>query len=242
MEHPFFWTFAVIPKKMPFHVEHFPMSNFDSQAKLKVQEILACGVAQLEFAALEQIVPALVQLTEILFAWSKRTNLTGHSTPEKIASRLILDSLALGTVLPEFDFLADLGSGAGFPGIPLAILFPRRKIILIEARERRVHFQRHVIRELGLKNVSSLCGRAEELSPQPCDLVIAQAMADFVQVVAWMKPWCKVEGYFAVPCSMEQAEILETTALSDVKQIELRTYRVPIVEIERKVWIAKRER
>lgn len=218
------------------------MPNFDSQAKLRVQEILARGVVQLEFSAAEQTVSKLVQLTEILFAWSKKINLTGHSTPEKIASRLILDALALGMALPEFRSLADLGSGAGFPGLPLAVLFPSREFVLVEARERRVHFQRYLIRELGLKNVSSLRGRAEEIPPQPCDLVIAQAMANFAQVVEWMKPWCKPGGYLAVPCSPEQAEILETTDLPDVKQIELRTYRVPIAEIERKVWLAKCER
>lgn len=227
-----------------------PSTDFHSK---QVQEILAQGLIALGFPKAfsceknatdrsDSVVRALAELTGILFAWSKKINLTGHSTPEKIASRLIMDALALAKELPAFVSLADLGSGAGFPGLPLAVLFPEREFLLVESRERRVHFQRHAIRELGLKNIRSLRGRAEEIEPEPCDLVIAQAMANFEQVVAWMKPWCKVGGHLVVPCSENQPEEFAARDLLDVKRLELRSYRVPIAEIERKVWIAKRER
>ncbi len=229
------------------------MADFQSKIdSKKVQEVFTRGLEALGFPdqfsgkkggapCFDSTVLALAQLTEILFVWSKKINLTGHLTPERIASRLIMDALALAKEIPEFQSLADLGSGAGFPGLPFAVLFPECEFLLVESRERRVHFQRHVIRELGLKNVRSLCGRVEDLDPEPCDVVVAQAMADFEQVVAWMKPWCKAGGTLAVPCSEVPPELSAAKDLPGVKRLELRSYRVPISEIERKVWLAKRD-
>ena len=85
--------------------------------------------------------------------------------------------------------MVDLGSGAGFPGLPIALLHPERTVTLVESRERRHHFQRAAVRELGIANAVLRLGRAEVLFPEPSSLVMAQAMASPQQVVAWMLPW-----------------------------------------------------
>ncbi len=92
---------------------------------------------------------ALYELARTLEAWGQRINLTGHRDLEAILLRLIADAMALHCKIPKLESLADLGSGAGFPGLPFAILRPQTSITLVDARERRQHFQKAAARRIG---------------------------------------------------------------------------------------------
>ena len=85
------------------------------------QSLLIQGFEELPLAATTHQLERLLTLTQLLDEWSKRVNLTGHRTAPEIVRRLILDAAALAAQLPEIDSLADIGSGAGFPGLPIAI-------------------------------------------------------------------------------------------------------------------------
>ncbi len=141
----------------------------------------------------------LAGLATLLSRWAPRTNLTGHRGAESIARRLILDAVALVDVLPEFEVLADLGSGAGFPGLPIAILFPDRRLVSVEARTRRIAFQKTAIRDLAIENATPILGRIESLDPIPADAVVAQAVAPPARVLEWMLPWCGDGGCMTLP-------------------------------------------
>jgi 16S rRNA (guanine527-N7)-methyltransferase len=156
--------------------------------------------------------------------WGARMNLSAHRDPESIARRLVLDAAGLLTTLPAFASLVDIGSGAGFPGIPLAILHSTASATLIESRERRVHFLRAAIRELGLAGrVTALHGRAEMLEARPAELVTLQAVAQIGVAVRLALPWCQATGTIAIPSS-SAVELPEVPAHWHA---EARPYAVP---------------
>ena len=199
--------------------------------------ILQDGLAELHLGA--ALAEPLAALAELLAQWGARMNLTGHRTPDAIARRLVLDALALGEALPgpPPESLADLGSGAGFPGLPLALRWRTCRVTLVDSRERRHHFQRAAVRTLGLVNVEPLRGRIEDLAPRPHDLVIAQALAQPEQAVAWMLPWVAPGGRLVLP---RTADAPALPALPGVEAPHIFRYRVPLGGPERAFWIARR--
>jgi 16S rRNA (guanine527-N7)-methyltransferase len=99
---------------------------------------------------------------DLLGLWSTRVNLIACPTAAELVDRHFLDSLAVDPLLPADGAVADLGSGAGFPGLPLAIVNPERRIVLVEARRRRASFLREARRTLALENLEVLEQRAEQ--------------------------------------------------------------------------------
>lgn len=184
------------------------------------------------------LVAPLATLCDLLAKWGARMNLSGHRTPEAIAQRLVLDALALGAALPidAPDSLADLGSGAGFPGLPLAIRWPACRVTLVDARERRHHFQRAAIRALDLPHVKPRRGRLEELAPEPHTVVVAQALAQADRALEWMLPWVAPGGWIALPRSADAPALPPPPGLEAPRTV---AYRVPLGGPERAVWIAR---
>jgi 16S rRNA (guanine527-N7)-methyltransferase len=131
---------------------------------------------------------AFVNYLETLLFWANRLSLTGARTAGEIVRRHILDSLSVARYVKAGCRLADLGSGAGFPGVPLAIACPRSAAVLIESRRKRVNFLREVGRRCGLSNLEVLEERAEEVAarrPGSFDLVVSRAVwpiADFLRL------------------------------------------------------------
>jgi 16S rRNA (guanine527-N7)-methyltransferase len=166
-------------------------------------------------------------------------NLTGHGDAEAVVRRLILEALALDQRLPEVSSMVDLGSGAGFPGLPIALLHPERTVTLVESRERRHHFQRAAVRELGIANTVLRLGRAEALPPEPHPLVVAQAMASPRQAVAWMLPWAEEGGVLALPLAVGQPP---PESIEGVGEASVAHYAVPLGGPRRAVWLARKAR
>ena len=168
----------------------------------------------------------LARLSELVHEWGQRINLSGHRSPEKIADRLVLDAAGIASVLPAFESLADLGAGAGFPGLPLAILFPDAQLTLVESRQRRNHFQRAVIRELGLDNANAVRGRIESTEPIPSDVALAQAVGPAAEVFELIRPWAKPGGWLGIPATVGSVPPSLPTALTQEAVLE-KSYRVP---------------
>ena len=164
-------------------------------------------------------------------------NLTGHGDAEAVVRRLILDALALDRQLPEVSSMVDMGSGAGFPGLPIALLHSDRSVTLVESRERRHHFQRAAVRELGIGNAILRRGRAEELSPEPHPLVTSQGMAAPRQAVLWMLPWAEEGGVLALPLSIAQPL---PGSIDGVGDISVSSYEVPLGGPRRAVWLGRK--
>lgn len=127
---------------------------------------------------------ALARFLTLLAKWNRVHNLTGFRRPADLLERAVVESLQL---LPHLagSRVADVGSGGGLPGVPLAIASPTREFALLESRAKRVHFLRHVTGELGLTNTRVEHGRAEDLRPtQPFDTVLARAVAPPAELLA----------------------------------------------------------
>ncbi|MFP6665627.1 MAG: 16S rRNA (guanine(527)-N(7))-methyltransferase RsmG [Deltaproteobacteria bacterium] len=141
------------------------------------QRLLREGVAALGLEFSEERAAALFSFLETLQTWAPRLNLVADYAPATLVERHILDSLAAAQVLqqrlPDLETLVDLGSGAGFPGIPLAIFLRPARTILVEPRQRRAHFLRAVARAI----------------PQ-CPIEVAQCRADALDVAATADAVC----------------------------------------------------
>jgi 16S rRNA (guanine527-N7)-methyltransferase len=114
----------------------------------------------------EAIIGFSLYLQEIL-RWSPITDLVSRTDPEFIIRKHFLDSLAVSPLILADCRLVDLGSGAGFPGMILAMVQPSRTVVLLEARRKRVSFLKHVIRKTKLKNIHVYEGRVETLAQEP---------------------------------------------------------------------------
>ncbi len=119
----------------------------------------------------------LARYVSLIESWAAKVNLVSVRSRTELLERHVLDSLAPAPLLGESRRIVDLGSGAGFPGIPLAIAEPERELVLIESRGRRATFLKLVAREIGLRGVAVLEGRAEDWEPPAAvDLVLARAV------------------------------------------------------------------
>ncbi|HME72631.1 MAG TPA: RsmG family class I SAM-dependent methyltransferase [Myxococcota bacterium] len=182
----------------------------------------------------------LAELATLVEEWARRINLTGHRTAESVVRRLILDAAALDAAAPaDIGSLVDVGSGAGFPGLPLAILHPERKILLVESRERRHHFQRMAIRELGLANAEARHGRAESLCPSPHDAAIAQAAAAPPEAASLLLPWVRPGGWLIVPGGTRAPKVGHQPGVESERIVR---YRVPLGGRSRSFWLGRKSR
>jgi 16S rRNA (guanine527-N7)-methyltransferase len=203
-----------------------------------VRSLLIEGLDELRLAATAHQLDALLELAQLLGQWSKRINLTGHQTVPEIVRRLILDAAALSAQLPEVASLADIGSGAGFPGLPVAILRADCRVTLVESRERRHHFQRQVIRQLGLGNVRAELGRAEALEPSLHAAAIAQAVARPADALPLLLPWVETGGLLLFPGSTPPPPIPDDDPR--VRFAPCASYKVPLGGALRTLWSARK--
>jgi 16S rRNA (guanine527-N7)-methyltransferase len=134
-------------------------------------------------------VEQLERLVSELLRWNKAYNLTSITDPDLILTHHLLDSLS---VHPELvgARIADVGTGAGFPGLPLAITNPQRSFTLIDAVDKKLRFVDHAARELGLANVQTRHARVEQLRDGPFDTVVARAYAPMPRLLPSIATLC----------------------------------------------------
>ncbi|HVB73218.1 MAG TPA: 16S rRNA (guanine(527)-N(7))-methyltransferase RsmG [Ktedonobacteraceae bacterium] len=172
------------------------------------------GLRRLDPAVNELQLQQLLRYRQELIEWNGRFNLTAITDPEEILFKHFLDSLSILTAFdaPQARVL-DIGAGAGFPGLPLKILRPQWRVVLLEATGKKVSFLRHIIETLELRDVEAVQGRAEELAHRQAyralfDLVTARAVASLPTLLEYAAPYCRVGGQIILPKKGELAEEL----------------------------------
>lgn len=177
---------------------------------------LTAGAAALGLTLSEEQLARFTGYRALLLEWNARINLTAITDPAAIVTRHFLDSLTCLLALPaewheRAITLLDVGAGAGFPGLALAIALPAWRVTLVEATGKKVRFLEAVIADLGLPNATAVVGRAEEVAHQPAyrgrfDMVTARALAALPTLLEYCAPFARVGGYVVAPKKGELAE------------------------------------
>lgn len=188
------------------------ISNYDLNMFLR-------GLEELQITLTNEQLQAFLIYYEMLVEKNKVMNLTAITEYEDVVEKHFLDSLSLvKTVsLSGKRTVLDLGTGAGFPGIPLKIAFPKLHIVLMDSLNKRVRFLEEVIGRLELKNICAVHGRAEEMGRKPeyrehFDLCVSRAVANLASLSEYCIPFVKKEGFFI---SYKSGEVKEELAQAE---------------------------
>ena len=145
---------------------------------------LADGLADLPLELNADIQSRLVDFLHLLVKWNRAYNLTAVRQPEQMVTRHLLDSLVVGPYL-QGPRILDVGTGAGLPGIPLALAYPDHHFTLLDSNGKKIRFVTQAVAELGLANVDVVQSRIEAFQPASCfDTITARAYASIEELVS----------------------------------------------------------
>jgi 16S rRNA (guanine527-N7)-methyltransferase len=190
----------------------------------------------------DELTDRLLLFAEELLRWNSRINLTSIRVMDEVIEKHLLDSLVLMNYLNEPSRVLDLGSGAGIPVIPLALAMPHQAFYSIDSVGKKINFQKHVKRLMGLKNLEIQCARIEELVHnypdwQGFDVVVARAVAHTNDLLQMALPVIKPGGVLIAMKGPEGEE--ELTAIESSWQ---RFYEIPEVTIKYRLPFSGAER
>lgn len=186
-----------------------------------------------------------------LVSWNEKMNLTGITERSQVYTKHFYDSLSLAFYvnMQETKNLADIGSGAGFPGIPLKICFPQLKLTIVDSLSKRITFLQHVCDRLGLTGVQLIHGRAEDVARQfvhrdAYDVVTARAVARLSLLNEFCLPFTRKDGIFAAMKGSDPTEELEEAKRS-FKELRAELHKVesftlPVEESSRHIILVRK--
>lgn len=182
---------------------------------------------ELTFIQIQQ----MLELMQLLVQWGQVYNLTAVREPLEMVGQHILDSLALLPYLKEHPVL-DMGTGAGFPGLPLAIMRPNWAFTLLDSNGKKVRFVRQALLELGLHNVQAVQSRIETYNHEgKFATIVARALAPLPQLLRWVMPLLQSPGVLLAPKGQQvQAELAAVDpAIMALGQVQVHQLQVPYV-------------
>lgn len=205
----------------------------------ELKKLLAQKLATTDSVIPEPIQDQLVNYLLLLEKWNQTYNLTSVRDPKEMVTQHILDSLSIAPYLHGKNIL-DVGTGAGLPGIPLALTQPERQLTLLDSNGKKTRFLIHVIQSLNLTNVKVAQARAEAFSSEPCfDTIISRAfssLADFLQKTQHL--CCKTGIFLAMKGQYPSEEL--TAINSDFTVLNVEKLNIPGLNAERHVVLIKK--
>lgn len=182
--------------------------NDDSLPREAMAQRLSLGLKSLAQVLSDEQIETLLDYLAELVRWNKAYNLTAVTDPMAMVDRHIIDSLSVRPFI-EGRRILDSGTGAGLPGVVLAVAEPDRQFVLIDSNGKKVRFLRHIKRTLELDNIEPIHARLESLKlDPPPDQIVARALAPLARLVEWHRPWLERGAcLLAMKGQLEQAEI-----------------------------------
>jgi len=189
---------------------------------MNLTQLLSSGVRQLELVVSETQTQHLLKYVELLQKWNKTYNLTAIENSHEIISKHILDSLSVAKYLVGENIM-DVGSGAGLPGIPLAVIYPDKQFILLDSNAKKTRFIQQANIELGLKNIQIVHQRVEQYLPkQTIHTLISRAFSSSTKLLDSCEQILK---------SLDQAGRI-IIMLGKQKQLEALPKRYNVLEVQ----------
>lgn len=190
----------------------------------------------------------LARFYQLLVTWNEKINLTTIIKEEEVYLKHFYDSLTLIKVvdLRQPLTILDVGTGAGFPGIVLKIVFPNLKITLLDSLTKRINYLNEIIKELDLHDIETVCSRCEEytkINREKYDLVVARAVSHLKILSEMIIPTVKVNGYFIAMKANLNDELEKTIPMlkklnSELK--EIKEFSLPIENSKRTLVVIKK--
>ena len=170
---------------------------------MKKEELLRNSAASIGVELNDTQIAQFIKYYEILVEWNSFMNLTGITEYEEVVQKHFVDSLVLSKAIDvdQIESLIDVGTGAGFPGIPLKIAYPHLQVTLLDSLQKRIKFLDEVVNQLGLDNVETIHGRAEDFAKpsmkrESYDVCVSRAVANLSSLSEYCLPYVKLGGCF----------------------------------------------
>jgi 16S rRNA (guanine527-N7)-methyltransferase len=212
-------------------------NNFDEPAwKAK----LSAGAAELKVPLDDGQVDKLWRLGLLLRERNEHVNLTSIVSPEGILTLHMLDSLSIAPDLLDAATVLDVGTGGGFPGLPLAVACPEREFLLIDGTQKKIRFVNDAIEALGITNAKAVAVRAEDLDEATFDAVIVRAVGTIADVLHNAGHLVAPEGRLIAMKGRHPAD--EVSAVPRGWKAKISTLRVPGLDAERHVVALSRQK
>ena len=200
----------------------------------QLSNLFYCQTARLEIGITAISIEKISSFLSELLSWNQKINLTAITDPEEVAEKHIIDSLIPAKYIPENSSLIDLGTGGGFPGVPLKIFMPNLSVTLVDSVRKKVNFLKYVIGMLKLENITAHQLLVEDLADHPdfagrFDVVISRAFTALDRFLQMAAPLVKSDG---VIIAMKGREVDKEIMVLKNCQIEPDVYKINNLPVE----------
>lgn len=218
---------------------------------MDTKQLLKESCEQMGVFLSEEQLQQFMDYKDCLLEWNEKMNLTAITDEVQIIQKHFVDCISIGATVPpkENATVIDVGTGAGFPGIPLKIAFPSLKITLLDSLQKRITFLEEVVRRLDLKEVTCVHSRAEEAGKNPdyreqFDYCMSRAVANLPVLAEYCLPFVKQEGWFLsmkgpnVDVEIEEAE--NALAILGGNIIDKKEVDIPFSDLRHTILLIKK--